>query len=89
MTKVLSENNLNTDHFLRIMTTEVKQILNELKLIKEELYYIKAHMVEADTVLTSEEKQLLEDSIKNEKAGRLVSLEELKNVRNRVGSSGR
>jgi len=71
------------------MTTEVKQILNELKLIKEELYYIKAHMVEADTVLTSEEKQLLEDSIKNEKAGRLVSLEELKNVRNRVGSSGR
>ena len=64
------------------MATEVKQILDELKFIKEELHYIKVHMVDADTILTAEEKQLLEESIKNEKAGRLTSLEELKNVRN-------
>jgi len=64
------------------MATEVKQILDELKSIKEELHYIKVHMVDADTILTAEERKLLDESIKNEKAGKLTSLEELKNVRN-------
>ena len=67
------------------MATEVKQILTELKSIKEELHYIKVHMVDEDTILTAEEKQLLDESIKNEKAGRLTSLEALKNVRNKSG----
>ncbi len=67
------------------MATEVKQILHELKSIKEELHYIKVHMVDADTLLTIEEKQLLDESIENEKAGRLTSLEELKYVRNKSG----
>ena len=64
------------------MTTEVKQILEELKTIKEELHYIKTHMVDVDTMLTTEEKLLLDESIKNEKKGNLTFLEDLKNVRN-------
>jgi hypothetical protein len=64
------------------MTVETKQIMDELKSIKEELHYIKDHMVDADTILTEEEKQLLNESIVNEKAGKLTSLEELENVRN-------
>lgn len=67
------------------MTTESKQIMDELKSIKEELNYIKVHMVDADTILTAEEKKLLDDSIVNEKTGKLTSLEELKNVRNNAG----
>lgn len=66
------------------MTTETKQIIDELKSIKEELHYIKVHMVDADTILTSEERKLLDESIINEKARRLTSLEKLKNVRNRA-----
>lgn len=67
------------------MTTETKQIIDELKSIREELHYIKVHMVDADTILTVEEKKLLDQSIVNEKAGKLTSLEELKNVRNNAG----
>ena len=67
------------------MATETKQIMDELKSIKEELHYIKVHMVDADTILTTEEKKLLDESIVNEKAGKLTSLEELKNVRNNAG----
>jgi len=64
------------------MATETKQIMDELKMIKEELDYIKVHMVDADTILTAEEKKLLDESMKNEKAGRLIRLEEVENVRN-------
>ena len=67
------------------MITETKQIMNELKSIKDELNYIKVHMVDVDTILTAEEKKLLDESIVNEKAGRLTSLEDLKNVRNSTG----
>ena len=55
------------------MTAEVKQILEELKTIKEELNYIKIHMVDVDTILTAEEKILLDKSIKHEKSGKLIS----------------
>lgn len=64
------------------MATETKQIMGELKSIKEELHYIKAHMVDVDIILTTEEKKLLDESIENEKAGKLISLEELENARN-------
>ena len=64
------------------MATETKQIMDELKMIKEELDYIKVHMVDADTILTAEEKKLLDESMKNEKAGRFIRLEEVENVRN-------
>ncbi len=63
------------------MATETELIMDELKNIKDELHYIKAHMIDVDTILTAEEKKLIDESIVNEKAGKLISLEELKNVR--------
>lgn len=60
------------------MSTDVQQILHELKTIKEELHYIRSHMVGADTILTSEEKALLDQSYIHEKEGKLVSGKELR-----------
>ena len=57
-----------------------KQILEELKGIKEELNEIKDHMVDVDTILTKEEHILLDESIKNEREGKLVPLEKLSRV---------
>ena len=52
------------------MITETKRILNELKVIKNELNYIKTNMPDKDMFLTSEEKKLLEESYNNEKKGK-------------------
>ena len=50
--------------------------MTELRSIKEELDYIKIHMVDKDMFLDAEEKQLLEESHENEKQGRLTSQDE-------------
>jgi len=44
--------------------TEAK-ILMELKYIKEELHYIKEHMVDVDMILTPEEEGILKESIED------------------------
>ncbi len=59
-----------------------KQILIELRNIKQELDYIKEHMVDADAFLTPDEKILLDESMINEKQDKLISLEELEHARN-------
>jgi len=59
------------------MATEAKQILVELKSIKQELGYIKEHMVDRDMFLDQEEMQLLQESLKDKKEGKLISHEEL------------
>jgi len=59
-------------------------ILEELKIIRKEVEEIKEHMVDVDTILTTEEKIMLDESIKREKEGKLVSLEEIENVRNKI-----
>ena len=66
------------------MAGENKQIIDELRNLRIDVKFIKEHMVDVDTILTSEEKQLLDESIENEKAGKLISLEELERVRNKV-----
>ena len=55
-----------------------KQVLEELKEIKQELDTIKDHMVDVDTILTKEEHILLDESIKNEREGKLVPLDKVK-----------
>lgn len=40
-------------------------------------------MVDVDTILTAEERVMLDESIKHEKEGKLVSLEDIKNVRSK------
>lgn len=60
------------------MSAETKQIIVELETIKEELNYIKEHMLDKDMFLEPEERQLLEESYEHEKQGELTSSEDLK-----------
>ena len=55
------------------MTTVNKQILEEIKLIKEEITTIKENMPDKEMFLTTEEKKLLEESYANEKQGKTIS----------------
>ena len=41
-------------------------------------------MIDRDTILTEEEKLMINASIKHEKEGKLVSLEDIENVRNKI-----
>ena len=67
------------------MKTAVEQkILEKLDVIEKELEDIREHMVDVDTILTVEERRLLDESIKHEKDGTLVSLEDVENVRNKT-----
>ena len=59
------------------MATQSVKIMEELKSIKEELYFIKDHMVDRDMFLDAEELKLLEESFENEKRGELTSQEDL------------
>ena len=56
-----------------------KNIWAELKAIRMELEYIKEHMVDADTVLTPEEEELLEKSIWEFEEGKATRLEDFEN----------
>ena len=59
-------------------------ILEKLEKIEKEVGEIKEHMVDVDTILTAEERIMIDDSIKHEKDGKLVSLEDIENVRNKT-----
>jgi len=61
-----------------IITTETQQILEELKLIKEELNSIKENMLDKDMILSTEEKKMLKESFTNEREGKLVSGKDLR-----------
>lgn len=60
------------------MTTETRQILEELKTIRFELGFIKENMPDKSMFLNAEEKELLEESYKNEKECKLVSSKDLR-----------
>ena len=59
------------------MKTE-QLILEKLEKIEKKVENIEEHMVDVDTILTEEERNLLDWSVKNEKEGRLVSSKELR-----------
>ena len=57
------------------MATETKQILEELKLIRTDLDYLKEHIVDFDLVLTEDDLQSLKEAeldLKQGKTKRLV-----------------
>lgn len=56
--------------------TVPKEIADELKSIREDLTYIKKHMVDVDTILTPEEEARLEESLAEHKKGKSVPLKE-------------
>ena len=59
-----------------------KEVLNELRLIRQDLKYIRAHMVDPDMILSSEEKVHLEEARRDFRAGKTRSLEEVMRARN-------
>jgi len=57
---------------------DTKELLNELKIIKVNIDFIKQHMVDIDSIMTAEDYEALKEYEKEKKTGKLVSHEELK-----------
>lgn len=55
-----------------------KEIIYELKVIKENIDFIKTHMVDIDSILTEEDFFSLQEYRKEKESGRLTSHEDLK-----------
>ncbi len=55
-----------------------QQILEKLNKIEKELEDIRKHMVDVDSILTEEERRLLNESIEHEKRGKLISSKALR-----------
>ena len=53
------------------------EVLKELRLIRMDLKYIRAHMVDQDMILSQEERTLLEESRKDLRAGKTRSLDDV------------
>ncbi|MDD3248097.1 MAG: hypothetical protein PHF18_14795 [Methanosarcina sp.] len=58
-----------------------KKILEELNLIKKQLGEIKEHMVDIDSLLTAEEKDLVFRSFENESRGKIIPFKKLEEMR--------
>jgi hypothetical protein len=58
-----------------------KKLIEELSLIKKQLGEIKEHMVDIDSLLTAEEKELVSRSFENEAKGKLIPLSRLEEKR--------
>jgi hypothetical protein len=50
-----------------MVQTTSKDILEELKVIRRDLLYIKKHMVDVDTILNPGEEKILEESLEEYK----------------------
>lgn len=58
-----------------------KKLFEELNFIKKQLGEIKEHMVDIDSLLTAEEKEMVLRSFENEAKGTLVPLSRLEEIR--------
>ena len=54
-------------------------ILRELESIKKELHFIKEHMADKDMFLDAEDRILLQQSLENERKGKLLTSAQLRN----------
>lgn len=61
---------------------EQQSIVNRLDKIEMVLRNMQENM--NDVILTSGERKMLDESIEHEKSGKLISLETMKNVRNKT-----
>ena len=59
-------------------TSFEERVIKELDSIKEQLIEIREHMVDIDCILTDEERKLVDESFKNQREGKLISLSEFK-----------
>ncbi len=60
------------------MTMSEATLAAELKAIREDIDYIKEHMVDADSIMTEDDYEALLAYRKEKKAGKLISHEQLK-----------
>jgi len=60
-----------------VVVMRESEIIEELKVIKKDLRYIKEHMVDVDMVLTSGEEKVLKESIEEFKKGEKIKLKDL------------
>jgi hypothetical protein len=58
------------------------EVLKELRLIRLDLKYIRAHMVDQDMILSPEERTLLEESRQDLREGKTRSLDDVMRTRN-------
>ena len=63
---------------------EQQNIASRLARIEKSLRYIQENMIDVDVIITEEERRMLDESVENEKSGSLISLEEIRNVRNKA-----
>ena len=54
------------------------QIIEELRSIKDDLKYIKEHMIDTDMILTPDEERILRDSIEEFEKGKTTKLKDFK-----------
>jgi hypothetical protein len=59
-------------------------VLKELRLIRQDLKYIKTHMVDQDMILSPEDKLLLDESRRELHAGKARSLDDILRDRHAV-----
>ena len=60
------------------MATEMEHMLRELKTIKTDISFIKKHMFDPDTIMTTEESRRFEQSMNELREGKTTPLSELK-----------
>jgi len=61
-------------------TSIPKEVIEELKMIRRDLDYIKKHMIDVDTILTIDEERRLEESLGEYKEGKQSNLSILKRI---------
>ena len=59
-------------------TATLKTIQQELKAIKNDLDYLKEHMVDVDSILTEEDFEALKQTEKEHAEGKTIKLKDLK-----------
>ncbi len=60
------------------MEVDIRPIMDELTLIKEELAEIREAIPDKDMFITAEEAKLIEESYRHEKEGKLISSKDLR-----------
>ena len=60
------------------MSNDIKQVLDELKVIKKDIQLIKENMPDKEMFLTASEEKLLEESYINEQKEKLISGKDLR-----------
>ena len=59
-------------------TIDMEKMYRELLALKKEVQFIKTHMFDPDTIMTTEEEEKFERAMKEYKEGKTISLEDLK-----------